>query len=216
MCPCMLLATNSLVCYWVNVCIDIMFFCANIILIQMYLCPCLHVTRLLHPPSYNNVRHVFFEMVWCYLMMLHLWMFTLITYLSLWLYLIAYISYCIAMLYATITCSLTFLMWWYVGINMSTGWVSICPNYNKVWFLDLPSESCYNYFLSVLSLIFAFAFITCHISSLSHISVFSLCACAFIRHISGFVICCTVFLFWFCIIVLITFMKMCEMINKFI
>ena len=25
MCPCILLAVNSLVCYWVNVCIDVMF-----------------------------------------------------------------------------------------------------------------------------------------------------------------------------------------------
>ena len=52
MCQCMLLATNSSVCYWMNVCNDVMFFCANII--QMYWCTCLCVTTTaLYPTSYK-------------------------------------------------------------------------------------------------------------------------------------------------------------------
>ena len=38
------LAANSSTCYWVKDCVDVMFICADILEVFMYLCPCLHVT----------------------------------------------------------------------------------------------------------------------------------------------------------------------------
>ena len=50
-CLSMLLAANSMVCYCTNVCTVLMFICAFIIYIQMYFCPCLHVTISLEESS---------------------------------------------------------------------------------------------------------------------------------------------------------------------
>ena len=48
MCLCVLLSANSLTCYWVNVHIGMIFICVDTMEIQIYLCPCLHVTISLH------------------------------------------------------------------------------------------------------------------------------------------------------------------------
>ena len=82
-----------------------------------------------------------------------------------------YVSYYIATVITTIMCWSSYLMWWYIVINVQLINVFL-SKYNKVYLVS-------QFYPWILSFAIAFTLITCSISTLSnYVCVFWMCICA--------------------------------------
>ena len=198
---CILLASYRSVCYWLNVCIDL---CSSAWLSYRYRCTDVHVCMSLYHFILLNVMQDLAS-VYFYLMILHPWLSTLGTDLSLCLHLTVYICLLSTSVYATITCWSTHLMWCQIGINMPLHeCLCVLVITTSVWLDDSSPGSCNNYSFPVFSFANAFVFITCYILTMSpYVNVFCVCICDELSCkwcVSGIVFAYTIFHFHFCLL----------------
>ena len=97
---CVLLVTFCMVCYWLKVyhlwCVSLRIICEY----RYIHASCLYTTITLHPPPQKVATHDFCLIMFCYLIVLCLFLFILVTDLSLCLQLFVFFSCCTA----TVTC----------------------------------------------------------------------------------------------------------------
>ena len=133
----------------------------------MYLCICFHATIWLLPSCYNNVKHGFL----CNAVMLFDDPVSLNVVI---MFIFVNVRYYIATVYITVTCWQFYSVWWHVGVNMSTWWMScihIITMY--VWFHD-SSPGSHGNFVSQLSVWLLHSHVTC--------SIFALLLCLHFLH----------------------------------
>ena len=124
-------AIGFLVYCWMTAHCIVMCICCASIQTQMHLCPLTHDTISLHPSPYNIARCGFAWNMLCYLLMLCLWLFVLVTDMSLCLCLVFPLATIVLLLHGDIFVlgEVRYMQCWCEHVCL----MLLCPNNNKVF-----------------------------------------------------------------------------------